>query len=53
MASVAHTISKSRHRKPMAAISQKKDLDRTLRTELIGFSGYFEGRTLVDAVRTL
>lgn len=41
MASVAHTTSKRRNRKPTAANSQKKGLDKKPGTELIGFTDRF------------
>src|SRR5215831_17944390 len=51
MARVAHVRGRARQRKPMAAISQPKDLDRNLRTKLIvspnvavALSGWTEGR---------
>ena len=50
MARVAHTISKSRHRKPIAAINQKKVLESKLRAELNRFFGCFEVICLLATV---
>ena len=49
MARVAHVRGRARQRKPMAAISQPRNLDRNLRTKLIISSNVAIALSAVDA----